>query len=195
MGINVWRGPLKIVLVYVAIGSLWILMSDLVEVRLTTMFPGIHWLQTAKGIFYVVATGILLFYLIHNYSKRQRLYCQLLHDKNRLLQSIIESQGGLNVLVVDKAMNIAIDLGNDNLFGHDGGQRCSFLNLNDLKAFLPWFDTLQQAIVTTWRNGNYSTVIETPSDVFKLDAMIVKTQSSGEPMVLVVFSKTKESVY
>jgi hypothetical protein len=193
MTIQHWYGPLKIVLVYILVGSLWIFLSDGVEQRLSLMFPGTQWVQTAKGIFYVLTTGILLFYLIHSYANRQRLFCQLLNDKNLLLQSIIETQRGMNVLVVDKAMNIAVDLGNDNLFGQSNLLRCHFPNLNELKLHLPWFDTLQQAILATWRYGNYKTVVETDNDVFQLEAMLVKTHSTGEPVVLVIFTKTTEA--
>ncbi|MDI6402102.1 PAS domain-containing protein, partial [Balneolaceae bacterium ANBcel3] len=61
-------GPVGITLVYVLVGGLWILFSDrLLEYYVTD--PELYArFQTVKGWFYVVMTGLLLFFLIRMYS-------------------------------------------------------------------------------------------------------------------------------
>jgi PAS domain S-box-containing protein len=69
---------LKITLVYIVIGSLWILLSDIVLLRLVGMETLSQW-QTVKGWFYIIATGILLYFMIKNSEK------SLLKTSNDLL--------------------------------------------------------------------------------------------------------------
>lgn len=57
----------RIVLVYAVIGGLWILFSDRLLSVLVTDPALLTRLQTAKGWFYVGATGLLLYFLINRY--------------------------------------------------------------------------------------------------------------------------------
>jgi hypothetical protein len=187
-----FRGALNIVLVYIGIGVLWILVSDFIEQRLVAVMPGVEWIQTAKGIFYVCITGILLFMLIYRYMKRQDLYYQLLHDKNRLLQSVLDNQKDTNILVVDRAMDILIDLGADNLFGIENGVRFYFKNITDLKDHLSWFELLNNAIIATWRNDSFQSQLTIRGVSYDLSAKVLQVHPNSMPVVLLIFVQSKK---
>jgi hypothetical protein len=182
-----FSSALAIVLIYIGIGSAWILGSDFLEKRISMAMPHVMWIQTAKGIFYVLTTGFLLFFLIFRYMKRQSLYCQLLHDKNRLLQSVLDNQKDTNILVVDKAMNVLVDLGSDNILGIENGVRCHFKNIADVKVRLSWFEQLNNAIVATWRNGSFQSQLSVDGVDFELSCKLVSTHSDDQPVVLLMF--------
>lgn len=190
---NDFRAALAIVLVYIGIGSAWILGSDFLEKRISSAMPNFAWIQTAKGIFYVLTTGVLLFLMIHRYMRRQSLYCQLLHDKNRLLQSVLDNQKDTNILVVDKAMDILVDLGNDNILGIENGVRCHFKNMADLKTRLPWFEQLNDAIAATWRNGSFQYQINVDGVAYDLSSKLVRVQANDNPVVLLIFVRRGRS--
>lgn len=69
----------RITVLYIAVGSLWILLSDRLILLLTDDPDMLTSLQMYKGWFYVAVTGILLYYLIKRdlvrieaYERRQR---------------------------------------------------------------------------------------------------------------------------
>lgn len=61
---------LKIALAYVAVGALWIVLSDRVLERLISDLTLMGKAQTLKGWFYVAVTGLLLFALVVRYVRQ-----------------------------------------------------------------------------------------------------------------------------
>ena len=59
-----WWPAAKIALIYLVVGVLWILLSDQVLFTLVSDVETLTRLQTYKGWFYILATALLLFYLI-----------------------------------------------------------------------------------------------------------------------------------
>lgn len=62
---------LKITLIYVVLGWLWIAFSDYLLMSLTDDMDRMRLAQTYKGWAYVLATGILLFFLVRNSLRKQ----------------------------------------------------------------------------------------------------------------------------
>jgi signal transduction histidine kinase len=78
----------RITIIYVILGALWILFSDQLVVRITSDPQHILMLSTYKGWFYVLVTGILLFFLIKKeINRRAEIYNQLLEVKKRVVES------------------------------------------------------------------------------------------------------------
>lgn len=78
----------RISAIYIILGALWILFSDQLVIRLTSDPHQIQLLSTYKGWFYVLVTGILLFFLVKGEIKRRTLiYNQLLEVKKRAIES------------------------------------------------------------------------------------------------------------
>ncbi|MBA3030454.1 MAG: PAS domain S-box protein [Desulfobacteraceae bacterium] len=64
--------PFRIAALYSFLGVVWILMSDKM-VQMMSLPPHIiHQIQTLKGWFYVVITGVLLYFLIRSMLRRQQ---------------------------------------------------------------------------------------------------------------------------
>ncbi len=68
-----WRASLRVFVVYLILGGLWILLSDhLVELLPDQSANRITQMQTAKGLFFVFATGLLLLLFLRHDEKRAR---------------------------------------------------------------------------------------------------------------------------
>ena len=84
------KSPWKTIVIYTILGFLWILFSD----RFVDLFADSHetykLMQSYKGVFYVVVTAVILFYLIkYNYSKIMKLTNDI-SEKNEELVSFSE---------------------------------------------------------------------------------------------------------
>lgn len=74
----------KIVLLYIIIGSLWILLSDFVSHYLVEHGFYFKYMQTVKGIGYILVTGILLYFLLfHDFKIIQAAWQKLAASEKR----------------------------------------------------------------------------------------------------------------
>lgn len=64
--------PLAITAIYIAVGFLWIFASDTLLTDLAGNLEGVSYWQTIKGIFFVLATGFLIWWLIRRYAREQK---------------------------------------------------------------------------------------------------------------------------
>src|SRR5689334_22661279 len=72
-----WRNrftPLRIVLVYAAVGVTWILLSDTVLAAVVGDPLRVARLQHAKGVAYVCVTAALLLFLIRRHEEERRVH-------------------------------------------------------------------------------------------------------------------------
>lgn len=86
-------GPaLKITIIYLAVGWIWIAFSDYLLLLVIDDVVIMRLAQTYKGLFYVMATGILLFFLVKNSLKKQyRAREQYLRSLEKALEQAEES--------------------------------------------------------------------------------------------------------
>lgn len=74
----------RITVMYILLGAVWILFSDQVLLWFTQDPYQIQWYSTYKGWFYVLITGIFLFYLVRGEIRHQRqLYNDMLEAKRK----------------------------------------------------------------------------------------------------------------
>ena len=79
----------RIPLIYILIGSIWILFSDEFVLQITNDPHRIQILSTYKGWFYVIVTGVMLFYHIQREIRRRTvLYNELLEVKEKADESV-----------------------------------------------------------------------------------------------------------
>jgi diguanylate cyclase (GGDEF)-like protein/PAS domain S-box-containing protein len=65
-----WKSAAKVSLIYMVVGAIWILASDLALIYLFADIPRSIELQTVKGWFFIFATGVLLFWLVYRQMKK-----------------------------------------------------------------------------------------------------------------------------
>ena len=65
-------GALAITAVYALVGGFWIVASDRLLERYVYDLPGLGWMQTAKGWFYVLATAAVLYPLTRRWERHLR---------------------------------------------------------------------------------------------------------------------------
>jgi len=86
-----FRFEYRIVLAYLILGGLWILFSD----RLVYSIFGDSWLisrvQTYKGWFYVVTTGILFFFILRKYIMGMRKATLKAQESDRLKTAFLQN--------------------------------------------------------------------------------------------------------
>jgi signal transduction histidine kinase len=81
------RPAIKIALIYTFVGIIWIMISDKLLISNGSLIDAetVTTLQSLKGIFYVLLTGLLLYFLVGKYYK---VLTQQLHEQKRLNQQL-----------------------------------------------------------------------------------------------------------
>ncbi|MBU0936490.1 MAG: sensor histidine kinase [Spirochaetes bacterium] len=96
MKVHINRSALRIAGLYLLIATLWILLSDRILVFLTGDISQLAIFQTFKGIFFVAATGALLYFyskkrigiLMEVQSRQEQAALQSLQEKEILLREV-----------------------------------------------------------------------------------------------------------
>ena len=102
--------PLKVTSIYLVLGLFWIAFSDRLILTLTKDASFITVIQTYKGWFFVIATSILLYFLI------KKSFLNLIHQHS-LLNHIVETVP-VGITIIDKDGKISFANKNaENVFG------------------------------------------------------------------------------
>lgn len=109
----------RITLLYIIIGSLWILFSDEFAVFIAKDSHQFFIISTYKGWFYVLITGLLLFYLIKNEVKRRNVINQQLQK-----EIVVRREAEQNLIL----LNFAIKNVSESIFLVDENARLQFIN-------------------------------------------------------------------
>ena len=64
--------PLKICIIYLAFGVLWIIFSDRLSLSLSTSQENLILISSIKGVLFVIVTMVLLFLLIRYFARHLR---------------------------------------------------------------------------------------------------------------------------
>ncbi len=75
----------KICLIYLLIGILWIIFSDRIFLAFATRQEDLVLISSVKGIGYIIVTTVLLFLLLRHFSRRLQETHEQLEDQNREL--------------------------------------------------------------------------------------------------------------
>lgn len=93
------RNTLEIIFIYAAIGIVWIFGSDWI---LSIIIGDMHveaWVQTLKGIAYVLTTAYLFYLII---KRRMDLYFRSIHDLHEAVEKLQESN--MNLMELEKKL-------------------------------------------------------------------------------------------
>ncbi len=88
---DLWSMPGRVTWIYAVTAGVWILTSDgLVDRWLTS--PAVHrWATTLKGLFFVFATAVLLFFLLRRWSMRVQKVHQELVRAESAFRTVVEA--------------------------------------------------------------------------------------------------------
>jgi PAS domain S-box-containing protein len=78
---------IRITLIYLTVGCLWIVFSDLIVNAVFRELSSVTLVSIAKGVFYVVATAVLIFSLVYPYLKNAVSAQQSAQAANALLEA------------------------------------------------------------------------------------------------------------
>ena len=90
---------LKIALIYLVISVIWILTSDFLSVLVSPDQETLLRIQNWKGIAFVLASGILIYYLIFREIKLKQDYIHLLNKENQLHTALIKNLPDVDVFL------------------------------------------------------------------------------------------------
>jgi PAS domain S-box-containing protein len=180
-----WQAPLNISLIYIGIGVIWILFSDWAIDVISADAAMYHRLQMFKGFFYVIITGALLFVMIYEQIKKQNYYIELLRDQNKLLNFVMRSQVGINILVIEKNERIIFASGNEQIIENE--------SINDLagKTISQWLEhtqllsEFQTIIKNIYQLGDYTIDIELNNQWYKIHGEILKLDEQQQQVVTI----------
>jgi len=91
-GQHPWAAPLKVAVIYVLVAGGWIVLSDRVLFALFPDAEQLTWLQTVKGVFFVVASALMLAGLVRHYVAALQTEvhaCQRIQESFRALVETI----------------------------------------------------------------------------------------------------------
>lgn len=104
---------LKIALIYITISIVWILFSDHLSALISTEQDTLLRIQNWKGIAFVVASGILILYLIFREIKLKQDYIRLLNKENQLHNALIRNLPDVDVFLFNRNYEILYQEGNE----------------------------------------------------------------------------------
>ena len=122
------RFEYQITAIYLIIGILWILFSDSILNNLVSNETTLTFFQSIKGIFYVVTTALLLFILVRNYTKQEKLSEEELKISNAKYKSLYE-----------QAPLAYQSLNNEGIFIDINPQWCNTLGYQREEVIGQWF--------------------------------------------------------
>jgi len=116
-----WTGPLKIVLIYAIFGTAWIVISDWLVYEFYSERQHMNAPQTVKGIAYIVATSLLVYWLAYRARARVELEIKAkqLKSAQELISATLASVGEA-VLVIDPSTRVILECNKaaEDIFGY-----------------------------------------------------------------------------
>jgi PAS domain S-box-containing protein len=84
-------GIIKIILIYIIVGGLWIFFSDSILPRFTNDIDILTYLATAKGMLFIIVTAAMLYFLIKNYVSEIKQTKENLHESEKRYEELANS--------------------------------------------------------------------------------------------------------
>lgn len=104
--VKIKSAALKIAAIYLVFGILWILLSDSLVGEFAMHNRDLEdTLETYKGIFFIISTALVLFFLIRNREKKREQLEEAIYISNEKWQNAFESAND-PIFVLDKKYNI-----------------------------------------------------------------------------------------
>lgn len=182
------KPALKITLIYVVLGFLWIFFSDMIAYQISIDLKQSKLFSLLKGVFYVLATSYFLYYLIMKQIKRSNSYIHLLNSQNRLMNFIMQKQAGLLVLVIDNEGKIILASGTEKLIENQTFESLTGHYLNEWLIDRVWYDTINNIIQRTFKNENSKIDIEISGQHYHIEGRTFDDTVNSLPICCIQIS-------
>ena len=180
-----WQAPLNISLIYFGLGVLWILFSDWVISIISLNNAMYQQLQMFKGLFYVFITGGILYVMIYNQIKKRNYYIELLRDQNQLLNFVMRSQVGINILVIEKNERIIFASGNEQIIDDESVNDLAGKTLSQWLTHTHLLPEFQSIIKNIYQLGVYKIDIEINNHWYNIHGEILTINEQQQQVVTI----------
>ncbi len=84
-------GIIKIILIYIIVGGLWIFFSDSILPHFTNNIEILTYIATAKGLLFILVTAALLYFMINNYVNEIKHVEENFHESEKRYKELADS--------------------------------------------------------------------------------------------------------
>lgn len=99
ISVNNWEVAIITSSIYIVMGGLWVFLSDrIVEYH----FDDMEYIQTIKGIIFILLSSIVIFLLVYGLMRRKSKPLENIFKNNLILNSILNQHSDFNALLVNK---------------------------------------------------------------------------------------------
>lgn len=111
-------GIIKIILIYLIVGGLWILFSDSILHTITSDASIYNYINTATGLVFVIFTAGLLYYLINKYSNKIDQAEESLQESERRYKELADSLPQMIFELDEEGTILFTNLASYKMFGY-----------------------------------------------------------------------------
>jgi PAS domain S-box-containing protein len=111
-------GIIKIILIYIIVGGLWILFSDSILPRFTTNIDILIYIAEAKGLLFILVTAGLLYFLINNYANEIKHVEENFHESEKRYKELADSLPQMIFEIDNEGLIIFTNLVSYKMFGY-----------------------------------------------------------------------------
>jgi len=117
-----WRAAVMIAVIYILVAGLWILLSDRVLLMFIVNADDLTWLQTVKGWVFVLATALLLAWLVRRDVKALQVEIKVCNNVQERFRALVETiPHGIQECDCHGKITFT-NTGFDRIFGYDRGE-------------------------------------------------------------------------
>lgn len=130
-------------------------MSDLVERSLNKQWPHLSYIQTIKGVIYVIVTALLLYSMIFRLVKEKSARITSLYGQNKWLQDLLLKQKDILLLALDSDLKIHFSSGAIEGFHIGSHLYDNELGVYEMEAQQLWASKLEEVVLAVQKKGSY----------------------------------------
>ncbi len=99
---------IRIFLIYLILGTIYILLSDLLVEKYASDLENLTRFQIIKGLVFIVLSGFLIFFLIRRETSKKNRLIETLGQQNRLYNTITSNLPHIDICLFDEDMNFIL---------------------------------------------------------------------------------------